>query len=143
MCFRMDTYSDMTIFPTFGQEYPSNLLFTLKLTFMFDLLRKATPSMVVNMAEKAANSLLPDHVIVARIHDDFDSASTKAVEEAKRILEGVGNEIVRAQVQSLKAAGFHNVPLVKNWEADTQKRVDSEKRIAIVEKYSQKYPGQK
>jgi hypothetical protein len=110
---------------------------------MFDFLKKVAPPVVFAVAEKIANSAKPDYVIVAEIHDDFDTASQKAVDEANKILSGLSNESLKTQVYSLKDAGFKNVPMVKQWDEEYNKRRDAESKIAIVDKYAQKYPGYK
>jgi len=102
---------------------------------MFKLLRRvANPIVAITKSDAA---------IVREIHDDFETASQKALNEAKKILESLNNADAKAQVDALKSAGFNNVPIVKQWHAEDLKRAEAEKRIAAVEKYAIKYPGQK
>ncbi len=89
--------------------------------------------------------------IIAEIHNSFETASDRALEEARRIL---GIDIPRLdmsdEVSMLKRAGFSNTTLVKNYKAQESANYEAvnkcsaaKKRADIVQAWAVKYPQYK
>lgn len=102
--------------------------------------------MKLNIFKKVANEVKeivsptnPSEVIDA-IHNEFDTAADRALEEAMFILsqEGV-NAIKKEKAKLMQALGFVNAGNVEEVRAQEYKRSSAELNANIVNKYKQKY----
>jgi len=110
---------------------------------MLGFFKKSIPQVAMAAAQTAVQVIRGENYTVEQIHNDFDTASQKAVDEAKKILSTLDDKDAIAQVNALVKAGFKNVPLVLNWQTTNGVRNDAKKTVSVVEKYQAKYPSYK
>lgn len=110
---------------------------------MLGLFKKSIPQVAMAAAQTAAQVMRGENYTVEQIHDDFDTASQKAVDEANKIIAELADKGTKEQVDALIKAGFSNVPLVVNWKEESKRKTEAEKKVATVQMYQGKYPNYK
>lgn len=83
-----------------------------------------------------------DEAVIEKIHNEFETASDKALSEANAILSGIKN-IPREKAELMRKLGFFNANEVH--KADQQDAIidRSRNRAEIINEYSEKYPQYK
>lgn len=110
---------------------------------MLGLFKKSISQVAMSTAQTAVQVVKGENYTVEQIHDDFDTASQKAVDDAKKIITDLSGKGTKEQVDALIKAGFKNVPAVVNWQEQSKILTEAEKRLTVVEKYQAKYPNYK
>jgi hypothetical protein len=80
---------------------------------------------------------------IQEIHDDFETATQKAVDQTKALLEKEDLDKMSLRVMRLEAAGFTNMPEVKEFSSKIIKYNKAKEFLTIAEGYAQKYPNYK
>jgi len=79
--------------------------------------------------------------LIEQIHQEFDTAQDRLLDEAKKILSGISVEAhVIETTKRLKLFGFINTPIVKKGDEMIQKAEMSKKEAELIEYYSKNYP---
>ena len=108
------------------------------MTIMFNIKRKIQS--IGNKVKKAIEPPVDPQVLIAEIHESFDTASEKLLQDAKKILSGDW-DIDKGE--RLKNVGFVNSKKAVEAKAILKKREESEKLAKQIEYYQIHYPNNK
>jgi hypothetical protein len=96
-----------------------------------------------NKVSKFVSSVIEtDETIVEKIHNEFDTASDRALAEATAILNGIKN-IPKEKAELMKKLGFINTNEVLKVSKEDEIIHRNRNRAEVIEKYSNKYPQYK
>lgn len=92
---------------------------------------------------RKAAALVTPAPTVQEIHDSFDTATQKAVEQAKNIIAKANYANLEKRVSILRSLGFNNMPEVLEHDEGKSERAKAAATITTSEKWSQAYPQYK
>lgn len=81
--------------------------------------------------------------IVKSIHEDFDTASERAVQEARSIVDKSNRLNSHTELRDLSLLGFKNVKQVADWQKAEVDKARALETMRLVEKYSAENPNYK
>lgn len=79
-----------------------------------------------------------ENEIVAEIHNEFDTAQERLLEQAKKILDSV--KPIPEKAERLKALGFTNSEKVVMADAEKKKQMKSQEQAELIMYYKREYP---
>ncbi len=106
---------------------------------MFNPFKKKTVDKVVNTVKQA---FADEHEIIADIHNAFDSASERLLNEAKSIIDNAKEDLI-AKGNRLKSLGFNSSKVAIQSDKEVQKQKDSKDLAEHIMYYKQWYPFHK
>lgn len=81
-----------------------------------------------------------ENAIVREIHNEFDTASIRALKEAKEIIDGLS---IHSKSEVLHKLGFHKAKGVSSYLQEKSKSDGAKKMFEIISEYALKYPQYK